>query len=480
MQMTGTMTEHSNAYYWGVIALIALGQVVFGVDFGAVNVALASIAKDLAIAPDVLPWVISTYSLTYAGFLVLGGRTADLYGRRRFCIFGLCIFGGGLLVAILAQNVWMLIAARALEGFGSAFFIPASFSLINVLLPDGPIRHRAFSVFSATQGVAMILGLCGGGILTTAFGWRAVFLINLPLVLAAIALSARFIPAYEKSDGQRGLDVGGAVLITAVAVLALTSLSAMGEFGWTSYQGLGLLCGSAVALAAFLLLERGLANPLVPPSTYRYENFLGADIASVGAMATTGCLFVLLNLFMQRVLHFTAQQSGIGMLPYALAVITAGRFIGHGMSRYPLRPTIIFGFALFVVGTLLFAMMSADRGYVFNVVPASIVAGLGSTLATVLLMALSTAAVPSPVQGVATGVLVTFQQIGLALGVSIGVTVVTASARAGDAPIVAFRHGFLSATAMAVIGLLCVLIFTRKLVAAGKAGPQDAKQVGTA
>jgi MFS family permease len=478
--MTGTITEHSNAYYWGVIALIALGQVVFGVDFGAVNVALASISKDLNIEPSVLPWVVSTYSLTYAGFLVLGGRAADIYGRRRFCIFGLCVFGGGLLVAIFAQNVWMLIAARALEGFGSAFFIPASFSLINVLLPEGPIRHRAFSVFSATQGVAMILGLCGGGILTTAFGWRAVFLINVPLVIAAILLSLRFIPAFEKSGEKRGIDVGGAVLITAVAVLALTSLSAMGEFGWTSYQGLGLLCGSGVALAAFLLLERGLSNPLVPPSIYRYENFLGADIASIGAMATTGCLFVLLNLFMQRVLHFTAQQSGLGMLPYALAVITAGRFIGHGMSRYPLRPTIICGFVLFAIGTLLFAIVSADRGYGLNVVPASIVVGLGSTVATVLLMALSTAAVPSAVQGVATGVLVTFQQIGLALGVSVGVTIVTASVKAGDSAIVAFRQGFLSATAMSTIGLVCVLLFTRKLAAAAKVNREDAKLVKTA
>lgn len=471
MSQSGTPTA---GYYAGVIALIALGQVVFGVDFGSVNVALATIARDLHIESRILPWVVSTYSLTYAGFLVLGGRAADTFGRRRFCIFGLCLFGLGLLAAILATNVWMLIAARALEGFGSAFFIPASFSLINVLLPDGPIRHRAFSVFSATQGVAMILGLCGGGIVTTAWGWRAVFLINTPLVIGAILLAWFFIPAHEETGEKHSVDVGGAVLITAAAVLALTALSAMGEYGWTSTQGLSLLAASALALGAFLLLERALTDPLVPPTIYRFHNFLGADIASVGIMATTGGLFVLLNLFMQRVLHFSAMQSGLGMLPYAGAVIFAGRLVGHGMARYPLRTAILAGFVVFIAGTLLFAAVSVDRGYGLNLVPAMIVVGLGSTIGTVLLMALSTASVPAPMQGVATGVLVTFQQIGLALGVSVALTVVTASARNGEQAITAFRHGFLATTAMAVIGFLCALIFTRRLVAGPGVGSDDA------
>ena len=157
-------------HYAGIIALVALGKFIFGVDFGMMNVALATISTDLHVDPVILPWIVSTYSLSYAGFLVLGGRAADTFGRRRFCIFGLCLFGLGLLVAISAANVWVLIAARALEGIGSSFFIPASFSLMNVLLPEGPGRHRGFAVFGATQGLAMVLGLGGGGIVTTAFG----------------------------------------------------------------------------------------------------------------------------------------------------------------------------------------------------------------------------------------------------------------------------------------------------------------------
>jgi len=454
--------ERSSSFYAGVIALVAIGQVIFGTDFCAVNVALESIARDLKIEPAVMPWVVATYSLAYSGFLVLGGRAADSYGRRRFCIFGLCLFGAGTLLAALSFNVWTLIGARALEGLGSAFLIPTSFSLINVLLPEGPVRHRAFSVFSITQGVAMTLGLCVGGFLTTTWGWRSVFLLNMPLVLAAIVLSWRFIPPYVRSDAKPSLDIGGAVLITAGVALALLSLSAMGEYGWTSHQGLGLLLAAAVVLVMFFILESRLRAPLVPPSIFWFPNLLGADVASVGIMATTGALFVLLNLFMQRMLHFSALMSGLGMLPYALAVMAGGRLVGHGMSRYPLRWSILWGFVVFIAGTLLFSFVSVAAGYGVNLVPGMLVCGLGSTVGTVLLMALSTASVPPNVQGVATGVLITFQQIGLALGVSVAITVQVASLAHGATEIASFHSGFLAATAMAVVGFLCALLLTRR------------------
>ncbi len=199
--------DKSNArYFAGIIALVALGKFIYGVDFGMMNVALATISTDLHVDPVILPWIVAVYSLSYAGFLVLGGRAADTFGRRRFCIFGLCLFGLGLFTATFAANVWVLIMARALEGIGSAFFIPASFSLMNVVLPDGPVRHRGFAVFGATQGLAMVLGLGGGGIVTTAFGWRAVFFINIPLVIAAIVLAWRLIPAHEVSEERHTVD----------------------------------------------------------------------------------------------------------------------------------------------------------------------------------------------------------------------------------------------------------------------------------
>lgn len=454
--------EPTAGYYIGITVLIALGKFIFGVDFGAMNVALAAIGRDLHVDPAVLPWVIATYSLSYAGFLVVGGRAADAYGRRRFCILGFLLFGTGLVLAMLSGNVWMLIAARALEGIGSALFIPASFSLINVLLPDGPLRRRAFSVFGATQGLAMILGLFGGGVVTTMFGWRGVFVISMPLVVCAILLAGFLIPPHRRASETRSLDVGGAVLIASVAVLALTALSAMGKLGWMSHLGLGLMAGSMVALGLFLGLERVVRDPLVPPSLYAYPNFIGAGVASVGAMATTGCCFALLNLFMQRVLHFTAMQSGLGMLPYAFAVIVSGQLLGSVMARFPLRNAILTGFVVLVAGTLLFAAVSAQGGYGFNLIAGSVCAGVGGTLSAMVLLALGTASVPATSQGVVTGVLVTFQQIGLALGVTVGVAAVTAAAKSGASPSAAFQHGFLAAAAMALAGLICTVLLTRR------------------
>lgn len=448
-------------YYAGIITLVALGKFIFGVDFSMMNVALATISKDLHVDPVVLPWIVSTYSLAYAGFLVLGGRAADTYGRRRFCVLGLCLFGLGLLGAMTAANVWLLIAARALEGIGSAFFIPSSFSLMNVLLPEGPVRHRGFAVFGATQGLAVVLGLGGGGIVTTAFGWRAIFLINVPLVIGAIALAWRLIPAHQPSTEKHRVDVGGAVLITITVTLALSALSAVAKHGWLSAQVPLLLGGSALGFAGFLLLERKVADPLVPPSIYRFTNFVGANLGNLAAMAMTGGLFVLLNLFMQRMLHFSARQSGLGMMPYAAAVIVTGHFLRPVMGRFPLRRAISIGFAIALIAPLLFAAASPDRGYASNLVPGMLIAGWGGTLASVLLMALGTANVAAEMQGVATGVLITCQQIGLALGVSVSLTVLSASASGGAPSMAGFSHGFLAASIMAGAGLLCLLTFTR-------------------
>jgi DHA2 family methylenomycin A resistance protein-like MFS transporter len=462
-------------HYAGIIALVALGKFIFGVDFGMMNVALATISTDLHVDPVVLPWIVSTYSLSYAGFLVLGGRAADTFGRRRFCIFGLCLFGLGLLLAISAANVWVLIAARALEGIGSSFFIPASFSLMNILLPEGPVRHRGFAVFGATQGLAMVLGLGGGGIVTTAFGWRAVFLINVPLVIAAILLAWRLIPAHENSPEKHTVDVGGAILITAVVVLALSALSATGRYGLSSPQGPILFGASALTLGGFLLLEHRVREPLVPPMIYRYANFIGANIANIATMAATGALFVLLNLFMQRVLHFSAKQSGLGMMPYAGAVIVTGHFLRPIMGRFPLRRAISVGFSILLLAPLLFAVASPDRGYAYNLIPGMLIAGLGGTLSAVLLMALGTAAVHAPQQGVATGVLVTCQQIGLALGVSVALTVLTASTGGAGLTITAFRHSFLAGSVMAGAGLLCMLALTRGRAVEPETGADSAE-----
>ncbi len=223
------------------------------------------------------------------------------------------------------------------------------------------------------------------------------------------------------------------------------------------------MLGAALVLGAFLLLERRVREPLVPPTIYRYANLIGTCFGNITSMAATGGLFVLLNLFMQRFLHFSAMQSGLGMMPYAGAVIVTGHFLRPLMGRFPLRRTIMTGFAILLMAPLLFATAAPEGGYAHNLIPGMLVAGLGGTLSSVLLMALGTAAVHAPQQGVATGVLITCQQIGLALGVSLALTVFTASSAGGGPIITAFRHAFLAPAAMAAAGLICMLVFTRRL-----------------
>jgi MFS family permease len=290
--------------------------------------------QHLQVISELISWIISTSSLAFAGFLVLGSRASDTFGRRRFCVIGLVLFGTGLLLFASAVNVWMLVVARALAGLGGAFFILARFSLMNVLLPEAPVRHRAFSVYNTGSAVALILGFGGSGMITTPFGWRFVFLENFLLVVITILLALQFIPEDEKTNSGQRIDVGGAILIAAAAVLAL---STMGKYGWLLLQGLGLFGGAVLVAGVFLRLENRLQNPLVPPSTYRYENFLGVTLARACNMAMTACSLVLLNLFMQRVLNFTAAMSGFGMLPFAVRTIAASHFI-HRHVKIPDAP----------------------------------------------------------------------------------------------------------------------------------------------
>jgi MFS family permease len=448
--------------YAGVIAIIVIPQIMFSIDFSTANVALASIARDLAIGPGLLAWVITGFSLSYAGFLILGGRIADLYGRRNTCIVGLSAFIAGELVSAMATSAEMLIAGRAIVGLASALAIPSSFSLINILLPDDATRNRAYSVFSACQGVALILGMCGGGALTTIFGWRAAFLIDVPLAIISLILAFRVIPVVERRADAGSLDIAGAVLITIGIGAALMSLSMLGNLGWTSPKAWSVLGFAALVLLALFFVEKVVRDPLVPPSIFRFPNMLGANLGSMFVLAATAGIMVLANLLMQKEMHFSAMQSGLGMIPYAAAVTIAGRAMGPLMTRFPLRRMTLAAMVIFVVACLLLATIAIDRGYAINMIPGMLIFGVGSTAATIPLMALATSAVPAETQGVATGAMITFQQIGLALGISAALAMMGAQMGAGITPDMAFRSSFLLMAAIAIVAMLSVLLLTRE------------------
>jgi MFS family permease len=462
--MMGTQgsAARSDGGYAGIIAIIVIPQVMFSIDFTSANVALASIARDMGIGASLLSWVITGFALTCAGCLILGGRIADVYGGRRSCIAGLSGLIIGELISAAAINPAMLIAGRALTGLSSAILVPASFSLINILLPNDTIRNRAYAILSSFQGVAMLIGLCGGGIVTTLFGWRAAFLINLPLAATALILAFRFIPPTARREDSASLDFGGAALIMLSIGTALLALSVLGSYGWLSYQGWSVLGLAAGLFAIFFFIEKIVRDPLVPPTIFRFPNLLGANLTSLILMAPTGGVFVLMNLLMQREMHFSAMQSGFGMIPYALAVTATGRLLGHSMSKFPLRRVILAAIVIFIAGMLLLATISIERGYAIGVIPGMLIFGMGSTAAAIPLMALSTGSAPQQSQGVATGVLITFQQIGGALGVSAVLAIMGAQMAGGVAPDMAFRNAFLAMAATLVVCLLTILLLTRE------------------
>jgi DHA2 family methylenomycin A resistance protein-like MFS transporter len=456
--------KSSGRGYVGVIALIALCQFLFAIDFHSVNIAMVAIGGAFGLSPALLAWIMSAYFLTYAGLLILGGKIGDLYGRRLPCVLGVAAFGLGSLGAFFAPSFTVLLAARGVEGLGSALMIPTSFSLINVLLPPGPLRHRAFAVYSATQGVAMLLGQNLGGLVTTYFGWRSVFLLSLPAAIAALVLALKFAPGRQSGEASSRLDWMGAALVTGAIASLLLGISAASQHGLLS-SGAAVGCGGAVVLfAAFALLESRLKEPLLPASIFAHPDLAGAALACVAMAATVGSAMVLLNLYMQEVMHLTAIMAGFRMLPFALAMIATGRVLEGAMRRFSLRSTVLASGAVAVIGSamLSFAALPQETAYLSRIVPAMIVFCIGSTSANVALMALGTAAAPSHRQGLATGVLITCLQIGMGLGVSVCLAVLNAALDAHLPPTQSFAVSFLTAGASAALGIVCVAQFTRK------------------
>jgi MFS family permease len=449
------------ASYNALILVVSLIQLVMTSDFGTLSVILPSIGRSLAVSPSTLTWVAAANAVTYAGFLILGGRLADLFGQKRCCILGMVLFGAGAALCASAGITPVLIGARALQGIGAAIAAPASFSLLNTALPEGPIRSRGYGVFSAVQGAALILGSALGGGMTTLFGWRSAFLMVLPVVALAVALTWRFVPSSPPSGAGRKVDVAGAILVTLGAGLLVSSLSVMGKYGWTSPQALATCVAAAAVFAVFFLLEARLSHPLMPPSLFRHPNVLGANLATLLIMAAASAVFFLPNIYMQRVLNFTALQSGLGVMPQALTVIATGRLVAYSMERFSYRRILIQSSILLIAGLLLFSRISAQGGYFINVLPALVLCACGSIMSTIVLTGAATTSVPSSEQGVASALAFTTQQIGLALGVSLALTIVGASQAHGATLVESIHYGFFAAVALTLAGLVGVVAFIR-------------------
>jgi MFS family permease len=448
-----------------VIVLVGLAQLVLTADFSILSVALPSIANHFHLKPSDLTLLISAGSVPLVGLMILSGRAADLVGQRKCMLLGLTLFGVGSLCSAAAPSYAILIAARVIQSIGAAILMPANFSLINTLVPEGAPRHKALGVFGVMQGLSLIIGLVLGGTVTSMLGWRAVFLINPPIVLASIFLTLRCVPKWLVGTGSdRSIDYWGAALITLGASTLLVGVSFLGRTGVTPLS-MGLLAAALALFCLFVVVESRVRAPLVPLSIFRRRNFGAINIIGFFHIGAVGGLFPLINLFMQNGLKMPPFAAGLGLIPYALAVMLGGQLSPMFMARMPHRRTIVVGFVFYGAGFTLLGLFAPAGSYWLSLAPWVAIGGFGSVLAYMPMMAEATADVPEDQQGVASAILFTIQQIGMPLGATLGLSVLTLGGANG------FADGFLAMASLIALGLALTLILLRRGAASARLTP---------
>jgi EmrB/QacA subfamily drug resistance transporter len=454
---------------WLGFGVLSLGTLMIVLDTTIVNVALPSVKADLGFSKEGLSWVVNAYMLTFGGFLLLGGRLGDLYGQRRLFLSGLALFTLASLACGIATTQAFLVTARAVQGLGGAVVSAVSLSLIMNLFAEPAERARAMGFFGFVAAGGGSIGVLLGGLLTGALNWHWVFLVNIPIGIAVFAASLAVLPGGTAgSDARRPrLDVGGAVTITGALLLAVYAVVNGNAAGWTSARTLGLLATSAALFAAFLVIERRAAAPLVPLGLFRLRNLATSNVIGILWAAAMFAWFFLSALYMQLVLGYTPLQVGLGFL--AANVIMAIFSVGLSariVMRWGIRAPLAVGLALAAVGLLLFARAPEGGTFLVDVLPGMLFLGFGAGMAfnPVLLAAMGDVAPHE--SGLASGIVNTSFMMGGALGLAVLASVAAArsqtlaAAGAGEAGALlggyhaAFLIGALCAGAAAALGAL--------------------------
>ena len=416
---------------WLALALLAAAQFVVILDASIVNVALPSIGADLNFSQENLSWVVNAYVLVFGGFLLLGGRMADLLGRRRLFMVGLVVFALASLAGGLAQSEGQLIAARAVQGLGGALLSPAALSLVTVLFAEGAERNKAMGVWGAVAGSGGAVGVLLGGMLTEWAGWEWVLFVNVPVGIAAAMLAPRLLPE-SRNEGARHFDFAGAISVTAGLSLLVYALVDANDAGWGSAQTIGLGALALGLIAAFYVIERRSKAPLMPfPGIFRIRTITGINVSAVLIAAALFSMFFFISLYMQQVLGFSALDAGLAYLPLAVGIIiTAGASAGL-VTRFGFKPVLVTGLIVTAAGLLWFTQVDAGGSYVSDLLGPMLLAAVGLGLAFVSMTVAAVSGVEAHEAGLASGLINTSQQIGGALGLAILATV--ANSRTDDA-----------------------------------------------
>jgi EmrB/QacA subfamily drug resistance transporter len=412
----------------GVLTLLLLCGVQFldVVDASITNVAFPSIQRALHFSQQNLQWVASGYLLTYGGFLLLGGRLADLLGRRRILVAGLCVFAACSLAAGLAQSEGVLIGARVLQGVGAAMMAPAALSILTTTFREGRDRNTALGVWGAISGLGAAAGVFLGGVLSEGPGWRWVFYVNVPLCLLALGGAFRLLSGARKRAPLADFDTQGALLATGGMLLLVYALIKAPDVGWGTSRTIGLLAAAALILLAFLANERRSRNPLIPLSIFRVKGLVAADATWLIGIAGLFAMFFFLTLYMQEVLHFSPIQAGAAYLPVTACLAVASVLSSQLFSRIGTRPVIVGGALLSAGGIYYLSRIPLHGSYAPDLLPGLVIMSVGFGGMFVGVTTAANAGVPANKAGAAAGLLSTSQQLGMALGLAILSAIATA------------------------------------------------------
>jgi EmrB/QacA subfamily drug resistance transporter len=429
-------------------------------DGTIVNVALPAIQDSLRFSETGLSWVVNAYLLTFGGFLLLGGRAGDLFGRRRVFAFGLGLFTFASLLCGLAGSQWLLVAARALQGVGGAIIAPAALSIIITTFKDPSDRARAMGIWAFVVSGGASIGVLLGGVLTQTMGWTWIFFVNVPVGIVALALCRPLLDPDSRPEKRGGFDLPGALLVTASLVVAVYAV--VGAANNPPAVSILLLVLAAALMVAFAVVERMVQAPLVPPGVFvRSRNLTVSNV--VMALAVVGMVgwFFFSALYLQRVLGYDSLATGMAYLPatIALGVISQGP-AASAVSRFGIKPTMIGGLGMMAAGLLLFARAPVEGSFLVDVLPGMLVLGVGAAFAFMSVILASTTGVPENEAGLASGLVNTSQQMGGALGLAVlavvaaGYTAYTAGSQTTAALNSGYHAAFIAGAVCVALGAL--------------------------
>jgi EmrB/QacA subfamily drug resistance transporter len=448
-----------------VLAVVGAAFFMTILDVAIVNVAIPSIQEDLHIAESTVQWVITAYAITFGGFLLLGGRMADLLGRRRIFIVGLVLFTLASLACGLAWSAGVLIASRAVQGVGAAIISPAALSIVTTTFREGAERNKALGIWGALGGSGAAAGVLFGGILTKYLGWEWIFFVNVPVGVLVFALTRPIVPESHADLGHRRFDAMGAVSVTSGLALLVYAISKAPDVGWGTTRTIGLLLLAVLILALFVVWELRTTAPLVPFGIFRIRTLTGANSVGLLLGATIYANFFILTLYVQQILGWSALKTGLTFLATAGTTVIWAGVAQALVTRIGPRSVMTVGLGVLALTVLGYTRLPVDGHYWPDLLPLYLVFALGLAFGYIPVTIAGFIGVPSHQAGLASGLLNTSQQIGGVVGVAITSTIFVSQAKAGNFTPEAFTSGyhwaFAALAGFAAAGAILAFVFFR-------------------